>query len=147
MHKIKDFWINSYKSDKVAFAFELVSFIFTVGASMTLALTARDPNMLIVYPAFFVGSVTQCYASMRRGAAWVMLLTGWFVCVNIFGYGVVVEGRFTYALSPNKQSHLAAILDKQISHNSTVLEVGCGTGQLSLFLKRFNNMIGIECEE
>ena len=91
MHKIKDFWINSYKSDKVAFAFELVSFIFTVGASMTLALTARDPNMLIVYPAFFVGAVTQCYASMRRGAAWVMLLTGWFVCVNIFGYGVAAS--------------------------------------------------------
>ena len=88
MEKIKLFWINSYKSDKIAFAFELVSFIFTVGASLTLALTARDPNMLIVYPAFFVGSATQCYASYRRGAAWVMLLTGWFVCVNIFGYGV-----------------------------------------------------------
>ena len=91
MQKEKDFWINSYQSDKIAFAFELVSFIFTVGASMTLALTAKDPNMLIVYPAFFVGSVTQCYASMRRGAAWVMLLTGWFVCVNIFGYGVAAS--------------------------------------------------------
>tara|TARA_B100001287_G_C22594552_1_gene487401 strand:+ start:795 stop:1076 length:282 start_codon:yes stop_codon:yes gene_type:complete len=88
MQKIKDFWINSYKSDKVAFAFELISFVFTVGASLTLALTALNPNMLIVYPAFFVGSVTQCYASYRRGAAWVMLLTGWFVCVNVFGYGV-----------------------------------------------------------
>ena len=83
MQKIKDFWINSYKSDKVAFAFELISFVFTVGASLTLALTALNPNMLIVYPAFFVGSVTQCYASYRRGAAWVMLLTGWFVCVNV----------------------------------------------------------------
>jgi len=88
MQKIKDFWINSYKSDKVAFAFELISFVFTVGASLTLALTALNPNMLIVYPAFFVGSVTQCYASYRRGAAWVMLLTGWFVCVNVLGYGV-----------------------------------------------------------
>ena len=88
MQKIKDFWINSYKSDKIAFSFELVSFIFTVGASMTLAITAKGPNMLLVYPAFFVGSTTQCYASYRRGAAWVMLITGWFVCVIIFGYGV-----------------------------------------------------------
>jgi hypothetical protein len=88
VQKIKDFWINSYKSDKIAFAFELISFIFTVGASMTLALTARDPNMLIVYPAFFVGSVTQCYAATRRGAAWVMLLTGYFAVINVFGYGV-----------------------------------------------------------
>lgn len=88
MQRIKDFWINSYESDKVAFAFELVSFIFTVGASLTLAMTAKNPNMLIVYPGFFVGSVTQVYASYRRGAAWVMLLTGYFACVNVFGYGV-----------------------------------------------------------
>jgi ascorbate-specific PTS system EIIC-type component UlaA len=55
---------------------------------MTLAISARDPNMLIVYPAFFVGATTQCYASYRRGAAWVMILTFYFSCVNIFGYGV-----------------------------------------------------------
>ena len=91
MEQIKAFWLNSYHSDKTAFTCELISFIFTVGASMTLALTAKDPNMLIVYPAFFVGSTTQCYASYRRGAAWVMLLTGWFVCVNVFGYGVAAS--------------------------------------------------------
>lgn len=91
MQKIKEFWINSYKSDKVAFSFELVSFIFTVGASMTLAFNAKDPNMLIVYPGFFVGSITQCYAAYRRGAAWVMLLTFYFSCVNIFGYGIAAN--------------------------------------------------------
>jgi len=91
LQKIKDFWINSYKSDKVAFSFELVSFIFTVGASMTLAFNAKDPNMLIVYPGFFVGSITQCYAAYRRGAAWLMLLTFYFSCVNIFGYGIAAN--------------------------------------------------------
>ena len=91
MQKIKDFWINSYNSDKTAFAFELVSFIFTVGASLTLAITAMDPNMLIVYPGFFVGSVTQCYAAYRRGAAWVMLLTGYFAVINVFGFGVAAS--------------------------------------------------------
>lgn len=89
--RIKDFWLSSYKTDKTAFGFELVSFVFTVGASMTLALTAQNPNMLIVYPGFFVGSVTQCYAAMRRGAAWVMLLTGYFAVINVFGYGVAAE--------------------------------------------------------
>ncbi len=88
MQKIKDFWSNSYRSDKTAFYFELVSFIFTVGASLTLAVNARDPNMLIVYPGFFVGSVTQCYAAVRRGAAWVMMLTFYFSCVNVFGYAI-----------------------------------------------------------
>jgi|TARA_B100000900_G_scaffold259128_1_gene220882 hypothetical protein len=88
LQKIKDFWSNSYRSDKTAFYFELVSFIFTVGASLTLAVNARDPNMLIVYPGFFVGSVTQCYAAVRRGAAWVMMLTFYFSCVNVFGYAI-----------------------------------------------------------
>ena len=91
MEKIKAFWINSYQSDKVAFGFELISFVFTVGASMTLALTAMNPNMLIVYPGFFVGSTTQCYASYRRGAAWVTLLTFYFACINVFGYGVAAS--------------------------------------------------------
>jgi hypothetical protein len=88
MQKIKEFWVTSYTSDNTAFYFELVSFIFTVAASLTLALTAKDPNMLLVYPGFLVGSVTQCYAAYRRGAAWVMLLTGYFAIVNVFGYGV-----------------------------------------------------------
>ena len=91
MQKIIDFWTNSYRSDRTAFAFELVSFIFTVGASMTLAINADNPNMLIVYPAFFVGSITQCYAATRRGAAWVMLLTGYFAVINVFGYGVAAQ--------------------------------------------------------
>ena len=91
MNKIKDFWLNSYKSDKIAFAFELISFIFTVGASLTLAINADNPNMLIVYPGFFIGSITQCYASLRRGAAWVTLLTFYFAIVNVFGYGVAAQ--------------------------------------------------------
>ncbi len=91
MQKVKQFWINSYTSDKTAFYFELVSFIFTVGASMLLAVNADDPNMLIVYPGFFIGSITQLYASWRRGAAWIMLLTAYFACVNVFGYGVAAQ--------------------------------------------------------
>ena len=41
----------------------------------------------------------------------------------------------------SKTNHLASILDKNISYNSKALEVGCGTGQLSLFLRRYNRLI------
>ena len=91
MQKIKQFWINSFVSDKTAFYFELISFIFTVGASLTLAVNAYDPDMSIVYPFFFIGSTTQCYAAYRRGAAWVMMLTFYFSLVNVFGYGIAVS--------------------------------------------------------
>ena len=87
MQTVKNFWIQSYTSDRVAFAFEMISFVFTVAASMYLAINAADPDMQYVYPGFFVGAVTQVYASWRRGAAWIMLLTFYFSLVNVFGFG------------------------------------------------------------
>jgi len=86
--KVRSFWLRSFESDQTAFYFELVSFIFTVGASLTLAITAADPDMTIIYPAFFIGAVTQCYAAYRRNAAFVMILTGYFAVINVYGYGV-----------------------------------------------------------
>ena len=86
--KVRSFWLRSYESDRTAFYFELVSFIFTVGASLTLAITAADPDMTIIYPGFFIGAVTQCYASYRRNAAFVMMITGYFSIINVYGYGV-----------------------------------------------------------
>lgn len=86
--RIKTFWIKSYQSDKIAFLFELISFIFTVGASLTLAITASNPDMTIIYPGFFVGAITQCYAAYRRNAAFVMMITGYFSIINVYGYGV-----------------------------------------------------------
>jgi len=89
--RIKDFWRQSYHSDPIAFGFELTSFIFTVAASLYLAITADAPNMALVYPGFFVGSVTGAYAYLRRGLAWPLLLTTYFAMVNIFGFGVAIH--------------------------------------------------------
>jgi len=88
MKKIVNFWLQSYRSDPTAFVFEMISFIFTVSASLYLAVNAKSPNMIFVYPGFFLGSLTQMYASYRRGAAWIMLITFYFCLVNIFGFGV-----------------------------------------------------------
>jgi len=88
LDKVRLFWLRSFESDRTAFYFELVSAIFTVGASLTLAITATNPDMTIVYPMFFVGAVTQCYASYRREAAFVMMITGYFAIINVYGYGV-----------------------------------------------------------
>lgn len=87
MQRVQDFFTQSYHSDRTAFYFEMISFVFTVAASLTMAITADNPSLEYIYPAFFVGSTTQCYASYRRGAAWVMLLTGYFACINVFGFG------------------------------------------------------------
>jgi hypothetical protein len=90
LDRVRAFWLNSYRSDPTAFFFELTSFVFTVIASLYLAVHADAPDLRMVYPGFLIGAVTQCYAAARRGSAWVMLLTFYFACVNIFGYGRAV---------------------------------------------------------
>lgn len=90
MKKIVNFWASSYHSDKIAFTAELISFVLTVGASLTLAITAYEPDMRIVYPGFFFGSLAGAYGYYRRKLAWPLLLTTWFICVNILGFAVAM---------------------------------------------------------
>ena len=87
MNKVIEFWLNSYHSDKTSFYLELISFVFTVGASLTLALNADAPDMRIVYPGFFIGSLTAVFAYKRRQLVWPFLLTAYFACVNVLGFG------------------------------------------------------------
>jgi hypothetical protein len=91
LKKIKDFWIQSYQSDKIAFMCELTSFVFTVGASTILAMNADEPDMRMIYPGFFIGSVTAVYGYYRRTLAWPMLLTGYFTVANVLGFGVAMS--------------------------------------------------------
>jgi hypothetical protein len=88
MQKIKEFWITSYHSDKTAFLFEILSFVFTVSASMYLAINALSPDMRFVYPGFFIGALSGAYAYYRRGLLWPLLLTSYFTIVNVAGFGV-----------------------------------------------------------
>lgn len=90
IQKIKDFWQHSYESDRVAFFCELVSFVFSVGASLTLAINADAPDMRIVYPFFFIGSITAVYGYYRRKLPWPLMLTGYFTVMNVFGFGVAM---------------------------------------------------------
>lgn len=87
IEKIKQFWLDSYESDRTAFWFELVSFLFIVSASTYLAVSADNPDMRLIYPASFVASATGCVAAIRRGSAWVAVITAYFTVVNVFGFG------------------------------------------------------------
>ena len=91
MNNVIEFWRSSYRSDRIAFLYELLSFVFTVVASASLALTANSPDMRIVYPGFFIGSVFGVLGYYRRKLAWPMMLTGWFIFVNILGFGVAMR--------------------------------------------------------
>lgn len=84
--KLRRFWIDAYQSDRTAFWLEMINFFFSVGASISLATTAQHPPMHLIYPFYFVGSISQMVASMRRGQPWVVLVTMWFSCMNVVGW-------------------------------------------------------------
>ena len=82
---IKEFWINSYRSDKTAFWFELVSVIFTICGSCILTFTSPNPIMSVVFPLYWIGSSTMLYAGIRRRQIWLSTLTAWFTTMNTIG--------------------------------------------------------------
>lgn len=84
--RIVNFWRHSYETDSTSFWLEVVSFVFTVSASLTLAITAKQPDLTLVYPGFFVGSLTAVVAYYRRKLVWPLLLTAYFAVVNVFGF-------------------------------------------------------------
>jgi len=88
LENIKNFWIKSYTSDRTAFFLELISFVTTVSSSAILAFTADSPDMALIYPGFFVGSIAGAVAYLRRGLGFPLMLTSYFACVNVFGFGV-----------------------------------------------------------
>jgi hypothetical protein len=88
LENIKNFWIKSYTSDRIAFFLELISFVTTVSSSAILAFTADSPDMALIYPGFFVGSIAGAVAYLRRGLGFPLMLTSYFACVNVFGFGV-----------------------------------------------------------
>jgi hypothetical protein len=91
MDPIRKFFAKSYHSDKIAFSFEMFSTIVTIAASLTLALNAANPDMRIVYPGFFIGSVAAVYAYYRRDLAWPLVLTSYFAFVNVLGFSRAME--------------------------------------------------------
>ena len=82
---IKDFWTTSYRTDKVAFWFELVSVIFTIVGSCILTFTSPYPIMEWVFPLYLVGSITLAIGSYRRRIIWTTILASWFTIMNVIG--------------------------------------------------------------
>ena len=90
MERIKNAVIRSYHEDHIAFYFELVGMIFTITGSAILALTAKDPNMVVIFPFYLIGSATGLYAYYRREMVWTIVLTAYFVVINIVGFVIAL---------------------------------------------------------
>jgi len=91
LNKIRQAMSNYWNLDHIAFLFELVGSIFTIAASIVLAVTAKEPDMLTIYLLYLVGSSVMCYAYIRRNMIWSVVLTIWFTIINIIGLVVLLS--------------------------------------------------------
>ena len=89
--KIKNFWKESYNSNKSAFKFEIVAFFTAITASFYLAMEANNPQMELIYPIFLVAAFCSSVAHFKRKVAFPLLLTIYFCIVNVFGFGRALE--------------------------------------------------------
>lgn len=90
MERVRSALIKSWHHDHIAFIFEMVGVAFTIIASLTLALTAKAPDMPIVFAIYEVGSIALLYAYYRREMVWSILLTIYFVVINIVGFIIAI---------------------------------------------------------
>lgn len=86
MQRVKDWFLSSYHSDNTAFYLEIASAVFSIVASLALAISAQHPDMRLIYPVYFAGGVAGAWACMRRGLVWPLILNLWFCFVNILGW-------------------------------------------------------------
>lgn len=82
VHKVKQFWIDSYNTHKLAFYLEMISAITVIIGSAVLTYTVLAPRPDIFIPFYWVGSLTGFFGAYYRGSVWVMVLTCWFTIMN-----------------------------------------------------------------
>ena len=85
INSLQKFFWDSHRSDPVAFYFEMLGSVAAVLASGWLSITADDPPLLWIYPAYLVSSICHTVAGVRRNAAWIALLSVYFTLINIYG--------------------------------------------------------------
>lgn len=89
---IFDNWKHDWKHNKPLFFLELIGTLGCVVAAGSLALLAPNPNLLLTYGAYLVGSSTLTVSSYMRNNGWWVLLNMFFFSVDLLGiYNVLTK--------------------------------------------------------
>ena len=82
INAVKQFWIDSYKTSKIAFWFEMVSAVSVMIGSAILTYTILAPRPDIFVPFYWVGTVSGIIGAYYRMSSWTLILTAWFFVMN-----------------------------------------------------------------
>jgi hypothetical protein len=85
IRNVKNFLVESYTSDPLAFWCEMIGSLAAIVASGWLSFTADNPPLIWIYPFYLTSSLFHVVASVRRNAAWIAILSVYFTVINIYG--------------------------------------------------------------
>jgi hypothetical protein len=82
IERIKKFWIDSYKTNIIAFYYEMISAVTVIIGSAILTYTVLAPRPDIFIPFYWIGSITGMVGAYYRMSSWILVLTMWFTMMN-----------------------------------------------------------------
>jgi hypothetical protein len=82
IERIKKFWIDSYKTNVIAFYYEMISAVTVIIGSAILTYTVLAPRPDIFIPFYWIGSITGMVGAYYRMSSWILVLTMWFTMMN-----------------------------------------------------------------
>lgn len=81
-------WIkNDWRSNRYRFVIELLAWAFSIGCSITMALTVPNPPLLILYPIWIVGCAMYAWAAWTRRSSG--MLANYLLLVSIDTVGLI----------------------------------------------------------
>jgi hypothetical protein len=81
-------WIkNDWRSNRYRFVIELLAWAFSIGCSITMALTVPNPPLLILYPIWIVGCAMYAWAAWTRRSSG--MLANYLLLVSIDTIGLI----------------------------------------------------------
>lgn len=90
MEAVKHYLIRNYQLDPVLFYIEMFSVCMQLAASLYLALTAKNPDMLTVYAMYTVGSGVGIYVYYKRQLVWTLIMVIVYTMINVLGLFVML---------------------------------------------------------
>lgn len=80
-------WIHGdFKSNRVRFAIELLAWAFSIGCSLTMALTVPNPPLLWLYPIWISGCAMYAWAAFSRKS--FGMLANYILLTSIDAFGL-----------------------------------------------------------
>ena len=91
MERVKNYMMKSYHLDPWLFFLEMFSVTMQISASLYLALTAKEPDMLTVYSMYTIGSGVGVYVYFKRELVWTLVMASVFSVINVLGLYVLLK--------------------------------------------------------